>query len=63
LQELRESIDMLMAVARGLKARRVKSGALELESVEVQVQLSETKSIENLNPKEVMIWKIMFYCW
>ncbi|XP_045156829.2 DIS3-like exonuclease 1 [Mercenaria mercenaria] len=52
LQGLREAIDELMAVARGLKARRVKSGALELESVEVQVQLSETKSIENLNPKQ-----------
>ncbi|KAH3841255.1 hypothetical protein DPMN_114714 [Dreissena polymorpha] len=34
-----------MGIARGLKARRVKGGALELESV-------ETKSIENLNPKQ-----------
>ncbi|KAH3841303.1 hypothetical protein DPMN_114762 [Dreissena polymorpha] len=41
-----------MGIARGLKARRVKGGALELESVEVKVQLSETKSIENLNPKQ-----------
>lgn len=52
LQELRDAIDLLMDVARGLKSRRVQGGALELESVEVQVQLSETKSIENLNPKE-----------
>lgn len=51
--ELKEAIDLLMLVARRLKSRRVKGGALELESVEVQVQLSETKSIENLNPKEV----------
>ena len=55
VQELREFIDQLMGVARGLKSRRVRGGALELESVEVQVQLSETKSIENLNPKEVHI--------
>ncbi|XP_052794965.1 DIS3-like exonuclease 1 [Mya arenaria] len=52
VQELRETVDRLMQVARGLKSRRVKGGALELESVEVQVQLSETKSIENLNPKQ-----------
>ncbi|KAL4227599.1 DIS3 mitotic control [Mactra antiquata] len=52
LNELKDSIDMLMMVARGLKTRRVASGALELESVEVQVQLSETKSVENLNPKQ-----------
>ncbi|KAH3795140.1 DIS3-like exonuclease 1 isoform X2 [Dreissena polymorpha] len=52
IQELRGAIDQLMGIARGLKARRVKGGALELESVEVQVQLSETKSIENLNPKQ-----------
>ena len=45
-----------MKIARHLKARRVRGGALELESVEVQIQLSETKSIENLNPKDVSIW-------
>ena len=50
---MRGAIDQLMGIARGLKARRVKGGALELESVEVQVQLSKTKSIENLNPKQV----------
>lgn len=42
-----------MKIARRLKARRVCGGALELESVEVQVQLTETKSIENLTPKDV----------
>ncbi|WAR00124.1 DI3L1-like protein [Mya arenaria] len=36
VQELRETVDRLMQVARGLKSRRVKGGALELESVEVQ---------------------------
>ena len=45
-----------MKIARHLKARRMRGGALELESVEVQIQLSETKSIENLNPKDVSIW-------
>lgn len=44
---------LLMRVARCLKARRVSGGALELESVEVQVQLTETKSVEDLNPKDV----------
>lgn len=44
---------LLMRVARCLKVRRVSGGALELESVEVQVQLTETKSVEDLNPKDV----------
>ncbi|KAH3840740.1 hypothetical protein DPMN_114196 [Dreissena polymorpha] len=52
VQELRGAIDQLMGMARGLNAGRVKGGPLELESVEVQVQLSETKSIENRNPKQ-----------
>ncbi|KAK3604725.1 hypothetical protein CHS0354_018965 [Potamilus streckersoni] len=52
IQELRTAIGYLMAISRHLKARRVRGGALELESVEVQVQLSETKSIEDLTPKE-----------
>ena len=51
--DLRKAIVQLMKIAQHLKARRVRGGALELESVEVQIQLSETKSIENLNPKDV----------
>ncbi|KAK3090437.1 hypothetical protein FSP39_011852 [Pinctada imbricata] len=50
--ELRTTITDLMTVARYLKSRRVRGGALELESVEVQVQLSETKSIQDLTPKD-----------
>ena len=42
-----------MTIARKLKQKRVKGGALELESVEVQVQLTETKSVEDLTPKDV----------
>ncbi|VDH97529.1 DIS3-like exonuclease 1 [Mytilus galloprovincialis] len=37
-----------------LKEKEVRGGALELESVEVQVQLSETKSVEDLTPKDHM---------
>ena len=53
VKELCKAIVQLMKIARHLKARRVRGGALELESVEVQIQLTETKSIENLNPKDV----------
>ena len=53
VEELRSSVTLLMRIARRLKARRVSGGALELESVEVQVQLNETKSIEDLTPKDV----------
>lgn len=53
VEELRCAVTLLMRVARCLKARRVSGGALELESVEVQVQLTETKSVEDLNPKDV----------
>ncbi|XP_021369057.1 DIS3-like exonuclease 1 isoform X3 [Mizuhopecten yessoensis] len=49
---LRSAVCRLMEVARHLKARRVRGGALELESTEVQIQLTETKSVENLTPKE-----------
>ncbi|XP_048763599.2 DIS3-like exonuclease 1 [Ostrea edulis] len=52
VDELRSAVVLLMKIARRLKARRVCGGALELESVEVQVQLTETKSIENLTPKD-----------
>lgn len=52
VEELRCAVTLLMRVARCLKARRVSGGALELESVEVQVQLTETKSVEDLNPKD-----------
>ena len=44
-----------MTIARNLKSKRVKGGALELESVEVQVQLTETKSVQDLTPKDVML--------
>lgn len=44
-----------MEISRKLRHRRTSCGALELESVEVQVQLSETKSIEDLTPKEVSV--------
>ncbi|XP_060081062.1 DIS3-like exonuclease 1 [Ylistrum balloti] len=50
--ELRAAVCRLMAVARHLKARRVRGGALELESTEVQIQLTETNSVEDLTPKE-----------
>ena len=61
IQELRTAIDELMRIARHLKSRRVRGGALELESVEVQIQLSETKSIENLNPKDVSLQPLLIF--
>nr|KAG5699567.1 hypothetical protein BaRGS_033763 [Batillaria attramentaria] len=52
LEELRWSLRKLTKLGRSLKARRTHCGALELESVEVQIQLTETKGIEDLTPKE-----------
>ena len=48
------AVNQLMKITRHLKSKRVKGGALELESVEVQVQLTETKSVEDLTPKDVI---------
>ena len=42
-----------MEVARKIHAKRTAGGALELEGVEVQVQLDNTKKIEDLIPKQV----------
>ncbi|CAG2204043.1 DIS3L [Mytilus edulis] len=54
IDELVLAVNQLMTIARQLKRKRVRGGALELESVEVQVQLSETKSVEDLTPKDHM---------
>lgn len=54
IDELTLAVNQLMKIARHLKSKRVKGGALELESVEVQVQLTETKSVEDLTPKDHM---------
>ncbi|XP_064607624.1 DIS3-like exonuclease 1 isoform X2 [Liolophura sinensis] len=51
LAELKEAVNMLMHVSRHLKARRTLGGALELEGAEVQVQMDDTKKIEDLTPK------------
>lgn len=50
----------LTELGRSLKARRTESGALELESMEVQIQLTETKKIEDLTPKEVVENSVFF---
>lgn len=42
-----------MEVARHIRARRTVGGALELEGVEVQVKVDDTKNIEDLIPKQV----------
>ena len=47
VQELHGVIDLLMCIELGLNARRVKGWALELESLKVQMQLSDAMSIEN----------------
>ncbi|KAK3732209.1 hypothetical protein QZH41_015302, partial [Actinostola sp. cb2023] len=52
LTELRLSITKLMDIARHLKSMRTIEGALELESSEVQVQLSDQKHIKDLTPKK-----------
>jgi hypothetical protein len=42
-----------MEIARSYKARRVSGGGIELEGVEVQVLLDDSKNIEDLVPKKV----------
>ncbi|XP_013378724.1 DIS3-like exonuclease 1 [Lingula anatina] len=52
IQELHWAIDKLMDIARQLRSRRLHSGGLELEGVEVKVQLDDTKQIEKLIMKQ-----------
>ncbi|XP_041372546.1 LOW QUALITY PROTEIN: DIS3-like exonuclease 1 [Gigantopelta aegis] len=52
--DLRWSVCKLMEIARGLKSRRVASGALELESSEVTVEMDDKNQIEDLTPKDHM---------
>ncbi|KAK2567887.1 DIS3-like exonuclease 1 [Acropora cervicornis] len=53
LCEIRKSVSKLMDIARVIKARRTAHGALELDSVEVQVQLGDKKDIKDLIPKKL----------
>ncbi|XP_071112514.1 DIS3-like exonuclease 1 [Haliotis cracherodii] len=52
LSELKWAVCKLMEVARVLKSRRVSGGALELESVEVRVEMDDSKKIDDLTPKD-----------
>ena len=54
IEELKWAINKLMETARRLREKRTRSGAVELEGVEVQVQLTDNKStIDDLIPKQV----------
>ena len=56
VEELRWTVTTLMDIARHIKARRTRGGALALEGVEVQVQLDKEKAtIEDLIPKQVLL--------
>ncbi|XP_049761759.1 DIS3-like exonuclease 1 isoform X3 [Elephas maximus indicus] len=52
LEELVWAIGKLTDIARHVRAKRDRCGALELEGVEVRVQLDEQKNIHDLIPKE-----------
>ena len=57
VEDLRQAILSLSSIARSFKERRTQAGAVDLDSVEVKVQISEekdTKKIENLIPKQVI---------
>ena len=57
MEDLRQAILSLSAIAQSFKERRTQAGAVDLDSVEVKVQISEekdTKKIENLIPKQVI---------
>ena len=56
VEELRSAVRGLTNIARVLRHRRAQGGAIELDSIEVKVQMSEDKDatkIENLIPKQV----------
>nr|XP_036865928.1 DIS3-like exonuclease 1 isoform X1 [Manis javanica] len=52
LEELVWAIGKLTDIARHVRAKRDRCGALELEGVEVRVQLDEQKNIHDLIPKQ-----------
>nr|XP_040130317.1 DIS3-like exonuclease 1 isoform X2 [Ictidomys tridecemlineatus] len=52
LEELVWAIGKLTDIARHIRAKRDRCGALELEGVEVRVQLDEKKNIHDLIPKQ-----------
>ncbi|XP_039074739.1 DIS3-like exonuclease 1 isoform X5 [Hyaena hyaena] len=52
LEELVWAIGKLTDIARHVRAKRNRCGALELEGVEVRVQLDEKKNIHDLIPKQ-----------
>ena len=57
VEDLRQAIFSLSAIAQSFKECRTQAGAVDLDSVEVKVQISEekdTKKIENLIPKQVI---------
>ena len=54
VEDLRQAILSLSSIARSFKERRTQAGAVDLDSVEVKVQISDTKKIENLIPKQVI---------
>ncbi|XP_023568332.1 DIS3-like exonuclease 1 [Octodon degus] len=52
LEELAWAVGRLADVARHVRAKRDRCGALELEGMEVRVQLDEKKNIDDLIPKQ-----------
>ncbi|TNM90591.1 hypothetical protein fugu_002880 [Takifugu bimaculatus] len=52
LAKLTQALEMLTQVARHLRARRDRGGALELEGMEVQAQLDKDKNITALVPRQ-----------
>ncbi|XP_035667414.1 DIS3-like exonuclease 1 [Branchiostoma floridae] len=52
LEQIRWAVDSLMDIADHLRAGRLREGGLELEGVEVQVQLGDSKEIQKLVPKQ-----------
>ncbi|XP_021568235.1 DIS3-like exonuclease 1 isoform X2 [Carlito syrichta] len=52
LEELAWAVGKLTDIARHVRAKRNRCGALELEGVEVHIQLDEKKNIHDLIPKQ-----------
>ncbi|XP_019862490.1 PREDICTED: DIS3-like exonuclease 1, partial [Amphimedon queenslandica] len=52
VSELRHSIKKLVEIARVLREKRNRNGALELEGVEVKIQMTDKDNIDDIIPKK-----------
>ncbi|XP_019853145.1 PREDICTED: DIS3-like exonuclease 1 [Amphimedon queenslandica] len=54
VSDLRQSIKKLVEIARVLREKRNRNGAVELEGVEVKIQMTDKDNIDDIIPKKVL---------